>query len=112
MTRKKKSDPPPTRKLTATWTFETEQDLYLLSDKALLDEYEEPTVPLTREQEADLIIKRLKQTPAERCAEEMKRDEQRLVNILVKEIVKEIDDEVLAELMKTVDKRLPIDKEE
>jgi hypothetical protein len=80
------------RKLTATWTFESPQDLDPLKMPIIEDE---PTGPLTREQEADLIIKRLKQTPQERQAEERARDEEKLVKILAAEIVREIDEEML-----------------
>jgi hypothetical protein len=107
MTRKKKNDPktPVTRKLHASWTFDAAQDTYPWSDESLLEDI--PKEDLTEEQEADLIVKRLRQTPAERRAEEQARIEQKFVKILAEEIKKEIDAEMLEELRQMANKKEP-----
>jgi tRNA(Met) C34 N-acetyltransferase TmcA len=106
MTRKK-NDPktPPARKLHASWEFESAQDLYPWTDESLLEDI--PKQDLTKEQEADLIIKRLKQTPQERRAEEQERRERQLINILAEEIKKEIDADMLKAIQDMADKKEP-----
>lgn len=81
----------PTRKLKATWTLENiNKELPMKSNK-----------PLTRDEEADLIIEKLKTPP--KSKEEIAME--RMYAAISEEIQKDIDREILEEIAKIMESK-------